>query len=228
MIIPRKGLLFAGPIALAAVVAVVLGGLILWPQWRQLQLGRNRLAELRELEASLPSLRRALEQEQSARQKALEQQALVLDLIAGSGSLATFMAQVDELAARSGVQLALYEPSAAPSSPEPSGEAQAEGGSKPASPPPDPLLAPGVAKQEVLLSAVGSYPALLTFMRRMEKLSVLVVQSNLQLVSEDRASPTVGVNTPKAAPSLLLKMRVATYHRVGSPSGSSAAAQPKR
>jgi type IV pilus assembly protein PilO len=197
----RARLLLAGPIALGVGASAVLGGLVLWPQWQQMQLGQGRLTELRAMEARLPLIKRQLEREQSGRQTALEQQALVLDLIAGSGSLVTFMAQVDRLAALSGVRLALYEPAAALGEPTPPGNAGANGKSNPAAPPPDPLLAPGVSKQEVLLSAAGNYPALLSFMRKLEKLSVLVVQSNLQLISEE------------PAPRLLLKMRVAIYSR---------------
>jgi type IV pilus assembly protein PilO len=197
----RARLLLAGPIALGVGASAVLGGLVLWPQWQQLQLAQGRLAELREMELRLPLIKRQLEREQSGTQTALEQQALVLDLIAGSGSLVTFMAQVDRLAALSGVRLGLYEPAAAVGEPTPPERAGANGKSNPAVPPPDPLLAPGVSKQEVLLSAAGSYPSLLSFMRQLEKLSVLVVQSNLQLSSEE------------PAPRLLLKMRVATYSR---------------
>ena len=197
----RARLLLAGPIALGVGASAVLGGLVLWPQWQQLQLAQGRLAELREMELRLPLIKRQLEREQSGTQTALEQQALVLDLIAGSGSLVTFMAQVDRLAALSGVRLALYEPAAAVGEPASPDRLGANGKSNPAVPPPDPLLAPGVSKQEVLLSAAGNSPALLSFMRQLEKLSVLVVQSNLQLISEE------------PAPRLLLKMRVATYSR---------------
>ncbi|MEB3262109.1 MAG: hypothetical protein VKK94_04030 [Cyanobacteriota bacterium] len=203
------------PIILGGGISTALAGLIVWPQWQQFQLGQTRLAELHATEARLPLMKRQLEREQSGTQTAQKQQALVLDLIAGSGSLATFMAQVDRLAALSGVRLALYEPAAATVGvgSSPSRGAGANAKSTPA-PPPDPLLAPGVSKQEVLLSAAGSYPALLSFMRQLEKLSVLVVQSNLQLSNEERPSDAATATSgPQPAPGVLLKMRIATYSR---------------
>ena len=48
-------------------------------------------------------------------------------------------------------------------------------------PPVDPLLAPGLKKTSVLLRARGSGPQLLDFLRRLERLSLLVVQSDLAL-----------------------------------------------
>ena len=49
--------------------------------------------------------------------------------------------------------------------------------------PSDPLLAPGLKKTAVLLTARGSGPQLLDFLRRLERLSLLVVQSDLSLKS---------------------------------------------
>jgi type IV pilus assembly protein PilO len=43
------------------------------------------------------------------------------------------------------------------------------------------LLAPGLQKTSVLLTARGTGPQLLAFLRRLEGLSLLVVQSDLQL-----------------------------------------------
>jgi type IV pilus assembly protein PilO len=211
---PATRLLFSMPIILGGGISTALAGLVVWPQWQQFQLGQTRLAELQATEARLPLMKRQLEREQSGTQTAQKQQAQVLDLIAGSGSLATFMAQVDRLAALSGVRLALYEPAAATvGEPSPSRGAGANAKSTPA-PPADPLLAPGVSKQEVLLSAAGSYPALLSFMRQLEKLSVLVVQSNLQLSNEERPSDAATATSgPQPAPGVLLKMRIATYSR---------------
>lgn len=215
--ITRPQVLFGIPVALGGLVALTLGGLVLWPQWQQVQVGRSRVAELRQIEAQLPLMAQQLGREQQGVEKAQGQQALVLQLIAGSGNLATFMAQVDRLAALSGVKLSLYEPlasaapapdaKAAPQPPKPAGK------DEPPPPPADPLLAPGVAKQEVLVSAAGRYPALLAFIRQLEKLSVLVVQSNLQLSAEEQKAQAVAAKGPQAVPPVQLKMSVATYYR---------------
>lgn len=202
--IPRQQLLFGLPTAVGGVLAAMVLAVVAWPQWQQVEVARSRAVELRHLETRLPLLAAQLQRERLGSEKAQGQQALVLQLIAGSGTLATFMAQVDRLAARSGVRLSLYEPlagAAPPPDPKAAGQLAKPAGKTARSPQGDPLLAPGVAKQEVLLSAAGRYPALVTFLRQLEGLSVLVVQSNLQLISEEQA------------PRLLLKMRVATYSR---------------
>jgi type IV pilus assembly protein PilO len=109
----------------------------------------------------------------------------ILGLIAGSGEISTFMAQLSSEAQRSGVVLDGYEPittsaseaEAAPAKPKP-----AKG--EPPPPPPDPLLAPGLQKTSLLLTARGTGPQLLDFLRRLEQLSLLVVQSDLSLKHE--------------------------------------------
>lgn len=206
----REQLLFGLPTAVGGVLAAAVLGLVAWPQWQQVQVARSRAVELRQLEGQLPLLAAQLQREQLGIEKAQGQQALVLQLIAGSGTLATFMAQVDRLAARTGVKLSLYEPlvSAAPAGP------AAKPAGKEASPPPaDPLLASGVARQEVVLSAAGRYPALVAFMRQLEALSVLVVQSNLQLAVEEQKAPAAPDQGPRPPAAVLLKMAVATYIR---------------
>ncbi len=211
--ITRPQLLFAIPAALGGVVALTMGAAVLWPQWQQVQVGRSRVVELREIEAQLPLMAQQLGREQQGVVRAQGQQTLVLQLIAGSGSLATFLAQVDRLAAASGVKLSLFEPlAAAVPAPDPKA-AQPAGKDAPPPPPADPLLAKGVAKQEVLVSAAGGYPALLAFMRQLEKLNVLVVQSNLQLAAQEQKAAAAPAQAPQPPPPVQLKMSVATYYR---------------
>lgn len=208
-------LLFLLPAGFGALFSAVIAGFVLWPQWQQVQLGKNRAAELRGLEAQLPLMAGQLKGEQEGVQKAKRQQAVVLQLIAGSGGLVTFLAQLDRLAASSGVKLSLYEPlvtqavaadAKAKSKQAPTTEAKDK--DLPATTA-DPLLAPGLAKQEMLVSATGRYPALLSFMRQLEKLNVLVVQSNLTLALEESKDKA---NAPAVLP-VVLKMSVATYSR---------------
>lgn len=214
--IPRQQLLFGLPTAVGGVLAAMVLAVVAWPQWQQVEVARSRAAELRQLETRLPLLAAQLQRERLGSEKAQGQQALVLQLIAGSGTLATFMAQVDRLAARSGVRLSLYEPlagAAPPPDPKAAGQPAKPAGKTARSPQGDPLLAPGVAKQEVLLSAAGHYPALVTFLRQLEGLSVLVVQSNLQLSVEEQKAAPAGAKGPQPPRAVLLKMAVATYSR---------------
>ena len=102
------------------------------------------------------------------------------------------MAQIGAEASRSGVQLDSYEPNlvatsaqpgaspAAPAAPPAAGQAPAQ---------PDPLLAPGLQKTSLLITAHGPAPNLLTFLRRLEALSLLVVQSDLSLKQAAGAAP---------------------------------------
>lgn len=217
--ISRPQLLFAVPTAIGALVAAVISGVLLLPQWQQVQAAGSRGAELRQLEAQLPLMTRQLSREQEGVEEGREQQAVVLQLIAGSGSLATFMAKLDGLASLTGVKLSLFEPQTAASpAPDPKAAAQPKPGSQQQAPPspPDPLLrAPGVAKQEVLLSASGRYPDVLAFMRQLEKLNVFVRPSNLQIsvaeVKGSQSTPAKGGD--QASSPVQLKLNLATYYR---------------
>lgn len=206
-------LLFWLPAGVGGLITVLLVGVVLWPQWQQVRLGGNRTSELRDLQSQLPLLTQQLQREQDGVINAQHQQSVVLQLIAGSGSLATFLAQVDRLAASSGVQLALFEPLVSQVQvPDPKAKptpAEKDTGKDQPAVAPDLLLAPGLIKQEVLMRATGGYPALLAFMRQLERLNVLVVQSNLQLTLEEAKDKS---KVPAVLP-VILKMSLATYSK---------------
>ena len=82
-------------------------------------------------------------------------------------------------AAQTGMQLDGYEPVQAIAPPVSKGKSKKAVDQAPS----DPLLAPGLKKTGVLLSARGSGPKLLDFLQRLERLSLLVVQSDLSLKS---------------------------------------------
>jgi type IV pilus assembly protein PilO len=58
------------------------------------------------------------------------------------------------------------------------------------------MEAAGLKEQKMLLTARGSYPSLLAFMRATEKLSVLVSQTNLSLAVVDPAKAGAQVAPP--------------------------------
>ena len=139
----------------------------------------------------------------------------MLRLIEGSGEFVTFLAQLDAEAARQGVQLDLYEPVAA---------AEAKKGETAPSPPASPMEAAGLKAQRVLLTARGSYPSLLAFMRATENLNVLVSQSNMSLALVDpaksgaQAAPPVGTAVPGSGPvpaKTELKLLLTSYQSTG-------------
>ena len=171
----RETVLLAAPALLGALVAAALTGAVLLPRWQQVQRDQQLLEQLEAQRQRLPLLRRQLDTLEQQRAEAELRNAQIISLIAGSGDLNTFLAQLSEQAASSGVQLDGYEPIAAAPPPKGGGKEKAP------APPPDPLLAPGLTKTAVLLTARGSGPQLLEFLRRLERLSLLVVQSDLSL-----------------------------------------------
>ena len=177
----REQVLLGAPVLLGLVLAAALGGWVVWPRWQQLQASQQELLVLEEQKKRLPFLRRQLDSLEQQWEEADRRNAQILGLIAGSGELATFLAQLSEQAAQTGVMLDGYEPIQAVAPP--TAKNKTKGQKSEAQPPSDPLLAPGMQKTSVLLTARGSGPQLLDFLRRLERLSLLVVQSDLSLQS---------------------------------------------
>lgn len=184
---PRQLLLL--PLALGGVVALALLGGWVIPQLQKLNEANQRQAQKQATAAGIPLLRQQLDQTITATQRAEVQQARLLALIAGSGDLATFLTQVDRQAQRHGVQLDVLQPAkpkGVPGEPVPAAPAE----------PPDPLAGAGLQATQMQLKAVGTYPNLLSFIRAMERLSLLVRQSGFTL---QQVGPTAG-QAPAAAP----------------------------
>ena len=196
----RETVLLAAPALLGALVAAALTGAVLLPRWQQVQRDQQLLEQLEAQRQRLPLLRRQLDTLEQQRAEAEIRNEQIISLIAGSGDLDTFLAQLSQQAASSGVELDGYEPIAA--TPPPKGG----GKEKTPAPPPDPLLAPGLSKTSVLLTARGSGPQLLDFLRRLERLSLLVVQSDLQLSDE---APTA--ERKSGAPPTTLRVNLSLY-----------------
>ncbi|MBM5800708.1 MAG: hypothetical protein FJ077_07700 [Cyanobacteria bacterium K_DeepCast_35m_m2_023] len=193
--IPR--LLLWAPATAGGLLALMVLAVGSFPLLSQLQLQGREVEEKRAQEQQLPRLRADLVQVARQQQTAERQQQQLVRLIAGSGELTTFMAQVDREARRHGVQLQLYEPTAALPGAEAEQvdalkgqkkgtkkqrdkQAAAKQGAQTAEQR-DPLQQAGLASTKLLLSAKGRYPNLLAFMRAMESLNLLVVQTNLTL-----------------------------------------------
>ena len=199
------------PAGLGGLVAPLVLGLGAAPLFSQLQLEGRQLEQKQALEQRLPQIRVDLSRLVGEQLQAERQQQQVLTLIAGSGELVTFLAQVDRLAQRHRVQLQLFEPTnAQPDAPVGGADplkAQAKGTrakqqqteQQQIAAPPDPLQKAGLSGSRLLLSARGTFPDLLAFLRSIESLSLLVVQSNLNLnqALPDKISTS---RTPTATP----------------------------
>ncbi|MEB3276798.1 MAG: hypothetical protein VKM92_07520 [Cyanobacteriota bacterium] len=227
-LIPR--LLLWVPVGVGAGLALLVLALGSIPLISQLQLQGRLLADKRAQEERLPQLRAELAQVAAQRLVAVRQQQQLITLIAGSGELVTFMALADREARRHGVTLQLFEPTtaqavAAPETVDPL-KGQAKGtreqlekeASTKARLPNDPLQKAGLRSTNLLLSAQGRYPNLLAFLRGLEALGLLVVQSNLQLSqghsqgSPGAATPAQATQQAQAVAPIELKLAIALYN----------------
>lgn len=231
--VSRELILLGTPVALGGVVAIAAAALLLVPAVQQLTSKQQELADLKEQEARLPLLRQQLTQQQEALEVAQQGEKQILQLIAGSGDISTFMAQLSREARSSGVQLDSYEPVAAPVTTPPAGQKPPAAPatpnpqqSQPAAAPGDPLVAPGLQKTSVLITAKGSGPQLQDFLRRLERLSLLVAQSDLSLKTEVAQATEAG----KTAVSGLttLKLTLSVYSKASAAAPSPAPAAPSQ
>jgi hypothetical protein len=219
---------------------VALAGLL--PLWATLQRDSQRLQELEQLRDQVALMRGQLVATKENTEAAMASKAKIERLITGNGDLTTFLAMLDREAGASAVQLTLFEPTqaavapgkppgaAAPAAPPataprpgapPAPAAPAAPGA-PAAPPADPLALQGLTQRTLLLSARGSFPSLLSFLRRLEALNVLVVQSDLNLTLPD-AGPTEGTKL-SPSPEVVMKLTLGLYSRSQAPAAPVAAA----
>jgi type IV pilus assembly protein PilO len=243
--VTREQILLWTPVALGGVVALAAAVLMLLPAVQQLSRKQQELTDLKEQEARVPLLRQQLTQQQETLEEAQQREKQILQLIAGSGDISTFMAQLSREARSSGVQLDSYEPVTAPAAPATTPPA---GQTPPAAPNPpqpaaaagaaaagaaaavaaavDPLVAPGLQKTSVLITAKGTGPQLQDFLRRLERLSLLVAQSDLSLKTEVAQATEAG----KTAASGLttLKLTLSVYSKASAASASPAALAPSQ
>ena len=211
--VTREQVLLFSPVLLGSVLAIAAGGFLLWPAFQQLQRNQQQLADLKEQAARVPLLRQQLVKIKENLEQAQQKQRQILQLIAGSGDISTFMTQLGQEARKSGVQLDSYEPvtTVAPPAPAPAPGAPAApppangAPNQPPPPPADPLQGPGLQKTSILITARGSGLQLQDFLRRLERLSLLVVQSDLSLKHEV-ATAANGKPSPAGINSLKLNL----------------------
>lgn len=243
--VTREQILLWTPVALGGVVALAAAVLMLFPAVQQLSRKQQELTDLKEQEARVPLLRQQLTQQQETLEEAQQREKQILQLIAGSGDISTFMAQLSREARSSGVQLDSYEPvtaTAAPATTPPAGQtppaapnppqpaaaagAAASGAAAAVAAAVDPLVAPGLQKTSVLITAKGSGPQLQDFLRRLERLSLLVAQSDLSLKTEV-AQATEG-GKPAVSGLTTLKLTLSVYSKASAASASPAAVAPSQ
>jgi len=176
-----RRLWFGLPFGAGVLASVLVTAGLLVPQWRSLQADSQRLQELEQLQTQVLLMRQQLQARDLQEETALRQKDKLFRLIVGGGDVSTVIAALDREARAAGIRLDLYEPQAAPAA-TPAAPAAAAPATPPAAAPvPTPLQQAGLRPYTMVISAQGSYPQLVDFQRRLEKLSVLVIQNNVRL-----------------------------------------------
>jgi type IV pilus assembly protein PilO len=238
------------PIAFGGLLAFLLLATVVLPQWLALQNDMKRRSELEALRDQVASSRLQLQALDAADQKAQALQAKLFEIVTGNGDLSTFMAMLDREAKLAGVQLDLFQPQLAPPPAQPGAPASAAPATAPGRPPagaaatpapagqpvqPGQPPAPGIAQIKGLLTttirlnARGPYPALVTFLRRLELLNVLVAQSDLVLQADKAVATASGSPQSRQQP-VLMKLQIKLYGRQAPPrsrAGATASGQPR-
>lgn len=201
------------PIAAGAVLAALVTGLVLVPNWLALQQDSERLRALEAFRDEVTLLRSQLRSVDESEARAQAQKAKLISLVTGSGDLSTLLAKLDQAADSSGVQLDLYQPAAPP--PPPSGKPPAAGEAREKIEI-DPLEKEGLQPSNLLVSVRGSFPQILAFLRQMENFNLLVSQSDLNLSLE--AAPGGGdPKKPQIQSPVILKLSLGVYGKKASP-----------
>ena len=219
-ITPERAVLVL-PVLAGVGLAVLLLLLGLSPLLLQVQKRSDVVVELERKSRDLPLLRRQLDALLQRQARTWAQQEQLLELVAGTGALNTWLAQLNRLAFREGVAIQLLEPQAielyVPPPPPPAGGATAAPAPAAAGTPPpasaDPLLAPNLEKRSAVITVQGPFPKLVAFLQHLELLQMIVIASEMELeLVPQQSQPTGAVASPTAVP-VKLKLKLSAYGR---------------
>ena len=188
--ISRDLILMSVPLLLGGVVSAGLWWWQLRPVQQRVEALEVRRDDLTAQQRRLPALHRRVEEARKEQARAEQQQAVLLDLIAGRDRVQTFLAMLDQLARTTGVAIQRFEPLSVTRPPSPA-TAQAGNKGKRRKPPPapsDPFLRLGYRKTSVALNLSGTYAAVQLFLQQMESLELVVEGSELRLQGATEAS----------------------------------------
>ena len=224
-LLSRDRILLGVPLLVGALIAAGIGWFLLRPAQERVVVLETRVEELSALQRQLPLLDRQLVKANAKFAKAQQQQALLLDVIAGKDRIQTFLAMLDQVSRQTGVNIERYEPLAVKKADAAQPPARRNNKTKAPPPPTDPLLALGYRQSSVVLRVEGPYQALQRFLQQMEALELLVESSDLNL----QASGTT-TETEDGSPSVsrtALSIRLSFYDRAESPQSATPAASGK-
>ena len=184
----RERILTAVPLLIGSMSAVFLVVGQLFPTIERVRVLNVRLMQVSALEQQLPAMRQRLRAANRNLQKAKNQQALLLDLIAGADRIQTFLSLVDQLARVNKVVVMRFEPleelsDKASEVQPPDGQQRTLSKKKITEQREDSMLALGYRKTSIALQIFGSYENLQRFLKGMESLEIVVESSDLALTS---------------------------------------------
>ena len=184
LITPERAVLLI-PIIAGAMVGVVLLLFGLIPLLVQVQEKRDVLQGMERKKSELPILRQQLAALSKKKAKSMAQQERLLNLVAGTTQLHTFLAQLNQFAVEQGVSIVKVDPQAierpAPKPASPPADTADDDATAPALPPEDPLLVQKLEKRSALLTVQGPFRRIIAFLQQMEQLQVIVIASDLDL-----------------------------------------------
>ena len=151
----------------------------------------SRLQDVRALRLQVPVMRQRLEVAENKLEQAQVQQGLLLELVAGTDRIQTFLALLDQRARTAGVEIQRIEPLQQVSSVDEAQSRQDDSSDQKSSNSNDPLKDLGYRRTSLALNVVGLYDQLHYFLKEMEKLEVLVEASDLRLEAESDSDSDV-------------------------------------
>ncbi|KZR62084.1 hypothetical protein [Prochlorococcus sp. MIT 1303] len=214
LITPERAVLLI-PIIAGAMVGVVLLLFGLIPLLVQVQQKRDVLQAMERKKSELPILRQQLAALSKKKAKSMAQQERLLNLVAGTTQLQTFLAQLNQFAVEQGVSIVKIEPQAIERpAPKPVSPPAGDDATAPALPQEDPLLVQKLEKRSALLTVQGPFRRIIAFLQQMEQLQVIVIASDLELRLE-AAKQRSSENSTDSEPvtQTRLKLKLSAYGR---------------
>ena len=224
-LVSRERILLGVPLLFGALIAAGVGWSLMRPARERVLALETRVEELTALQRQLPLLDRQLVNANAKLAKAQQQQALLVDMIAGQDRIQTFLAMLDQVSRQTGVDIQRYEPLAVKEAVAAQPPPRRNNKTKAPPPPTDPLLALGYRQSSVALRVEGPYQALQRFLQQMEALELLVESSDLNLQSAGNASESED-GSPSVARTAL-SIRLSFYDRVESHQSATPASSAK-
>ena len=208
--VTRQRVLVGAPLLMGVLIGAGLFATFGLPHWLASAERTRRISELKGQQQSLSLIAARVKQEQQKLVLAEQQQALVVNLVAGRGEIETFLTQLSRTAAESGVLIERYEPvpdapvvTDSPRQDNKKGDAGAEDGA--------PSDLKGYEKTAVLLQVRGPYVGVLQFLRAMETLELLVQPSDLELKAVPLETNADGA--PEGPPLTELKLKLSFFDK---------------